>query len=339
MIHFIPLENLEERYTTLMNKIVNDSGLVKSYYPEDWETAQINKGEFLDIERTIEFKAKQLILISKAFQKGEIKNGDWIFFADIFFQGMESVKYMAELQGINVKVAGINYAGRADLADFVRLLDDWSDKSEMAYHSVCDLVFVGSVFHKNRVADYFNISLDKIKATGYVWNSKEAFKLYPHKDKKEDFVIFPHRLSKEKGVDNFLEIANRLPNKQFVITSSSKKELNIELPSNVKYVNNLTKKQYYEYLSKAKYYLSTAYQETFGYTLREALMYDCRVVTVDDLCYTEMLPKECLYDRGDIDTVVKYLQDDTILADTWTTMYDDSFDQMINELKLYDDNN
>ena len=332
MIHFIPLENLEERYTTLMNNIVNDSGLVKSYYPKDWETAQINKGEFLDIERTIEFKAKQLILISKAFQKGEIKNGDWIFFADIFFQGMESVKYMAELQGIKINVAGFNHAGRADKTDFVQQLGQWADQSEKAYHDVCDIIFVGSQFHKHRISEYFYINKDKIKVTGCVWNSTEAYKVYPIKHEKEDFVIFPHRLSKEKGVDDLLEIATKLPNKRFIITSSSNKELTTDLPENVLYVNNLTKKEYYKYLSKAKYYLSTAYQETFGYTLREALMYDCRIVAPNDLCYTEMLPKECLYDRGDIQTISKYLNDDLVISSKWNKLYDNSFYDMIKEL-------
>ena len=121
MIHFIPLENLEERYTVLMNNIVNKSGKVKSYYPNNWEQKQILKGEFLDIERTIEFKAIQLQMISQAFQRGEVMNGDWFFFADIFFSGLDAVKYMAG-QGIKVKVAAFNHAGRADEYDFVQNL-------------------------------------------------------------------------------------------------------------------------------------------------------------------------------------------------------------------------
>lgn len=332
MIHFIPLENLEERYTSLMNEIVSKGDNIKMYYPE-WKTQKINKGEFLDIEKTIEFKAKQLIMISQAFQSGDIKNGDWIFFADLFFQGMESVKYMAELQGIKIKVASFNHAGRSDKTDFVRLLGNWADQSEKAYHDVSDIIFVGSEFHKDRISEYFIVDRDKIKVTGCVWDSKLAYKVYPNKRVKEDFVIFPHRLSQEKGVDDFIEIAKKMPKKAFLITSSSNKDLTIKLPKNVQYVNNLTKEEYYKYLSKAKYYLSTAYQETFGYTLREALMYDCRVVVPNDLCYPEMLPKLCLYDRGDIDTIKKYLNDNYIIERKYITLYDKSFSNMLNELK------
>ncbi len=332
MIHFIPLENLEERYTKLMNDIVNKSDKIKSYYPKDWKQKQISKGEFLDIERTIEFKALQLQMISQAFQKGEISNGDWFFFADIFFSGLDAVKYMAELQDIKIKVAAFNHAGRADEYDFVQKLDPWSNTVERGWHSVCDIIFVGSHYHKEKVANYFMIEEDKIKVTGCVWNSAEAFKVYPHLDEKEDFVIFPHRLSKEKGVLDFLGIARKMPEKKFLITSSSNKECNYELPSNVTYKNNLTKKQYYQLLSKAKYYLSTAYQETFGYTLREALLYNCRVVVPNDLCYPEQVPSYCLYERSDIDTIKQLLSDEQVLNDSYIKMYDESFNNMLKQL-------
>ncbi len=332
MIHFIPLENLEERYTGLMNEIVNSSNLVKSYYPRNWKQKQINKGEFLDIERTIEFKAKQLQMISKAFQDNEIKNGDWIFFADIFFSGLDAVKYMSELQDIEIKVAAFNHAGRSDETDFVQKLNKWSDFVEKGYHEVCDLIIVGSEFHKNKVVKYFNLDEDKVEVTGCVWNNKEAFKIYPHKHVKEDFVIFPHRLSEEKGIDDFLAIAQAMPDKKFIVTSSSNKECNLDLPSNVRYVNNLTKRQYYTYLSKAKYYLSTAYQETFGYTLREAMLYDCRIVVPNELCYPEMLPQECLYNRKDLDTIKKYLTTEFKMPRGYTNLYDKSFNNMIDLL-------
>lgn len=332
MIHFIPLENLEERYTVLMNTIIDNSRLVKSYYPNNWKQKQISKGEFLDIERTIEFKAKQLQMISQAFQKGQVKNNDWFFFADIFFSGLDAVRYMAELQDIKINVASFNHAGRADETDFVQKLGSWSDDVEKGWHEVSDIVFVGSEFHKNKVANYFNIDKNKIKVTGCVWNNLEAFKTYPKLKDKQDFVIFPHRLSKEKGVLDFLQIADAMPNKKFIITSSSNKECNIELPSNVTYINNLSKRQYYMYLSEAKYYLSTAYQETFGYTLREALLYNCRVVAPNDLCYKEMLPKECLYERNDLDTIKQYLTDDYKIDNKYKDMYDNSFENMIKEL-------
>lgn len=333
MIHFIPLENLEERYTVLMNDIVNKSEKVKSYYPNNWEQKQISKGEFLDIERTIEFKARQLQMISQAFQRGEVNNGDWFFFADIFFSGLDAVKYMAELQDIYVKVAAFNHAGRADEFDFVQKLKAWSNVVERSWHSVCDIIFVGSQFHKENVMNYFDVDEDKIKVTGCVWNNEEAYKVLPVKYAKIDRVIFPHRISKEKGIVDFLRIARAIPEKEFLITSSSNKECNYELPNNVTYMNNLRKIDYYSELNHSKYYLSTAYQETFGYTLREALLYDCRVVVPNALCYPEMLPKECLFERDDIETIKKYLSDDYKIDEKYKNLYDNSFENMLSYLR------
>jgi len=332
MIHFVPLENIEERYTVLMNKIVNDSAMVKTYYPE-WQPTPIVKGEFLDIERTVEFKAKQIQMISQAFQNGEIQDGDWFFFADIFFPGIESVKYMSELQDIKIKVSAFNHAGRADRYDFIQKLRPWSDAVELGYHELCDLIFVGSNFHKNNVTKYFDLNPEKVIATGCIWNNDQAFKTYPKLDQKKDYVIFPHRLSQEKGILDFFDIATSMPTKNFIITSSSQKDCNLDLPSNVTYVNKLSKKEYYMYLSSAKYYLSTAYQETFGYTLREALLYNCRIVVPNDLCYPEMLPSFCLYERGDINTIQSYLTDDYDVPNMYKNMYNDTFTTMINHLK------
>lgn len=293
-LHYIPLENLKERYTEHMNDELYQH-MDYIYYPENYELKQIKKGEFLDVERTIEFKAKQIELISKAFQKGKVKTGDVFLFADIFFPGIESVKYMAELQDIEIKIAGFNYAGRADINDFVRKLNNWSDIAELSYHSVCDLVLFGSEYHRNLVVNYFNIDQNKTSVTGLVWNEKKAFNVYPYYEEKEDFIVFPHRVSKEKGIDDLINYS-KLTNKKIIITSSGNKKLDIELPSNIEYINNLTKKDYYKILSRAKYYLSCAKQETFGYTLQEALMYNCIVACPNDVAYVEQLHKSSLYD-------------------------------------------
>jgi len=289
MIHYLPIENIEQRYTKLMNDIVYPY-CNYIYYPDNFNEVEIRKGQFLDIERTIQFKAKQIELVSIAFQEGKVNNGDWFLVGDIYFPGIESIKYMAELQDINIKIASFNYAGRADENDFVQRLQNWSDYTEKGYHAVCDKIFVGSNYHKKNVEEYFKLPKDKVIVTGYVWDIDKAKEIYPWTNKKEEFVIWPHRICKEKGFDEFMSIAINFPDYQYIVTSSSKINSRIHLPKNVEYIYGLSKKGYYEYMSKAKYYLSTAYQETFGYTLREAMMYDCRIAVPDRACYKEMVP-------------------------------------------------
>lgn len=293
MIYYLPLENIEQRYTKMMNTALQP--LVDVYlYPEFDLPEVIEQGEFLDINKTSIFKAKQLAMVAELFYNNKIKNGDHFLVGDIFYPGIESIRYMAELQGIKVYISGFNYAGRSDKTDFVQRLGSWSDHSETAYHEICDNVFVGSTFHYDNVARYFNPSA-KIYPTGYVWDLMLVRKVFDEVVAKEDYIIFPHRLSKEKGIDELIAYAYGNPDKRIVVTSSGNKK-DIHLPSNIEYRYGLTKREYYEALAKAKYYLSFAYQETFGYTLQEAIHFGCKIAVPNRACYPEMVPDECLFE-------------------------------------------
>jgi glycosyltransferase involved in cell wall biosynthesis len=291
-IIYIALENIEQRYTPMMNSSLGKLCDVV-VYPEFNYPEVIEKGQFLDVNKTIIFKSKQLQMISEMFYNGKVNDGDVFLVGDIFFPGIESIKYMAELQGISVKVYGFNYAGRADKTDFVQKLGGWADYSEKGYHLVCDGIFVGSQFHKAQVCDHFRLPASMVHVTGYIWDRDYVENIFDGTFEKEDFVIFPHRLSKEKGIKELLQFA-AITDKKILVTSSGNR-VDIELPENINYVSNLSKKNYYRYLARAKYYLSTAYQETFGYTLQEAIHFGCKIAVPDRACYKEMVPLSAVY--------------------------------------------
>jgi len=299
----VPLEDIEQRYTKMMNAVLKP--MVDVWVYPEWKLSDtIESGQFLDINKTCIFKSKQLQMIAEMFYQNEVQDGDVFFIADIFFPGIESIKYMAELNNISVKVYGINHAGRADFDDFVRKLKDWSDISELAWHRICDGIFVGSNFHGDKVSKYFNIPREKIHATGQVWSLDYVYSLRDCDDKdKEDFVIFPHRVCKEKGIDSLLLYA-MTTKKRIVITSSGTQPIDIELPDNVIYINGLSKQTYYRIMSRARWYLSTAHQETFGYTLQEAIAFGCIVAVPNRACYSEMIGEEYIFDNlGDVDRI------------------------------------
>lgn len=292
-IYYLPLEEIESRYTVLMNWSIEKYINCISLYPRE-KRYEIEAGEFLDINRTINYKAQQISMVSELFAQGEIKDGDIFLIGDIFFPGIESIKYMAELQNINVKLFAFNYAGRSDPDDFVQNLGRWSDTSELSYHQVCDGIFSGSEYHTDNIIKYFNLPSQKVYTTGLIWDTDWVKNVHkPGTYKKEDFIIYPHRLCKEKGLDEFLQFA-QATDKKIVVTTNAKKR---DLPGleNVEYIKCNTKKEYYALLDKASHYLSTAYQETWGYTLHEAIFYRCQVIVPDRACYREMIPEKCLY--------------------------------------------
>ena len=322
MIYYLPLENIEQRYTKMMNLALKP--LVDVYlYPEFNLPEVIEKGEFLDVNKTSIFKAKQLQMVAELFYNGEIKDGDHFLVGDIFFPGIEMIKYMSELQGIEVKISGFNYAGRADKTDFVQQLGRWADHSERGYHEICENVFVGSLTHLTNIEKHFNPSC-KIIPTGYVWSRDYVRSIFDKQVEKEDFIIFPHRLSSEKGIDELIEYANQNPDKKIVVTSSGNKR-EISLPANIEYVYGLSKAEYYEIMAKAKYYLSFAYQETFGYTLQEAIHFGCEIAVPNRACYAEFVPAKCLFEGIN----VQYHKVPMSYTDKW----DNNAEKIINWIK------
>jgi len=254
---------------------------------ENQKESVIKTGEFLDTYGTIDYKSTQMALVARAFQRNMVKNGDIFYVPDIFYPSLEAIRYMAELSGIGVRIAAFNHAGRADENDFVQHLDSWSDMQEQVWHSICDLVFVGSDYHRKRVEEKFHPL--RINVCGAVWSKKWMDDFCKGIErKKQHYIIWPHRPCREKQFDMFLRIAKANPRLHFVITSSGSNRLqNIELPVNVEYRYGLTKREYYEVFAHAEGYLSTALQETFGYTLQEAIYFGCKVVVPDYACYRE----------------------------------------------------
>ena len=72
---YIPLENIEQRYSVMMNASLDKFADI-IIYPEFNYSGLIEKGQFLDINKTCIFKAKQLQLIAEMFYKEEVKDGE-----------------------------------------------------------------------------------------------------------------------------------------------------------------------------------------------------------------------------------------------------------------------
>ena len=107
-----------------------------------------------------------------------------------------------------------------------------------------------------------------------------------------------------------------------MITTSGKIKEDLNLPKNISYKYCSTKAEYYYELSKAKYYLSTAHQETFGYTLREALLYNCIPIVPNRAAYLETVPEENRYKS--IDEAIYLLKNAKKLDTSYLNKYNDN---------------
>ena len=328
-IIYLPLEELPQRYTGMMNAAIYPKVDI-SLYPKIEIDTEIKRGQFLDIVNTCKFKAAQLQMVADLFNEGKVENGDSFLIGDIFFPGIEMIKYMSELQGMDVKVFGINYAGRADKTDFVQQLSYWADASEAGYHFICDGIFVGSSDHANNVCDHFGLNPATVYRTGLVWDL-EYMNQFPRLGDKEDFVIWPHRFSKEKGIDELVEFA-KFTDKKIIITSSGPAKDLGKLPKNIEYRHSLTKSEYFDLMRRAKWYLSTAYQETFGYTIQEAIYFGCEILVPNRACCPEMVPAKNVYESVyEIET--KFNEGGLVVPMSWTEKWDNNAQTMIDIIK------
>lgn len=89
---------------------------------------------------------------------------------------------------------------------------------------------------------------------------------------KDDLILFPHRLAPEKQLPIFVDLAQSLPQYQFVVCQE----------------HNLTKDEYHRMLGQAKIVFSANLQETLGISCYEGAVVDAIPMVPDRLSYTEM---------------------------------------------------
>ena len=353
MLWFVPLERLQERYTAQMYNWVIDGFKRKNVAYDVIEgkalTSSVETGEVLDAEGTNYYKATQLMKICQLFKSGEIKDGDIFFIGDLWFPGIEMIRYIATQKKMNqIWIAGVHYAGVFDPNDFVYKMREWAKYNETGWLQLADWVFVGSEYHKGLILEGLENEMNEFNAnifpTGLVWDAdcvKSDIK------QKERIVIFPHRTDAEKNPELFFEVAKEVrkvaPDVRFVITSSRKSLSsnipNFKVPDFIELKVGLTKQQYYDELAKAKVLFSSAVQETFGYALNEGLTLGCIPICPRRCSYPEVLEDDgrLLYDTvSEAVTEVLLALNSTVDWDVsrYTDKYSKNIDDMLEIMGL-----
>lgn len=283
-VFYVPIEPYEERYTEQWyrwyKQAFEELGQDYEYIDGESIATKIQTGSVLDAYGTNYYKASQLMKIIEKLQKGEIGDDDVIFFADLWFPGIESLQYIRDITKGKWKIVGILHAGTWDKADFTYRegMKPWAADIESGWLKFFDKVFVATHFHRNLITKA-NKGLDKgkIVVTGLPFDVDDVTKGFKRVEKKNQ-VVFPHRLDAEKQPERFDELTHTTrhtaKNTGFVFLKS--KEI------------TKTKKQYYKLLNESKIAVSFALQETFGYAMLEALAFRCIPVVPNRLSYKEM---------------------------------------------------
>jgi hypothetical protein len=204
---------------------------------------------------------------------------------------------MAELLGVDVRIGGLWHAGSYDPQDFLgRLIGDkpWVRHAEKSMFHVYDHNFFATDFHIEMFVEtlwnddpylydwtqeVLNGEDDRFKRVGwpmeYLRNSLDSYKGM----EKRDLILFPHRVAPEKQVEIFRDLAEQLPQYEFVVCQEQQ----------------LTKNEYHNLLGEAKLVFSANLQETLGISWYEGALVDAIPMVPDRLSYSEMAVPEFKY--------------------------------------------
>ena len=290
-IFIVDIEAVDTRYTKQwkeylpkqLRRATNEDVIVVS----GGETPQATTpGAFLNFGGTNVYKSNQLEQIGEMFCAGQVKNGDYFLYTDAWNPTVIKLRYMAELLGVDISIGGLWHAGSYDPHDFLgRLIGDkpWVRHAEMAMMECYDDNFFASDFHIDMFTDVFDedyaLDWDKIHRVGwpmeYLKNSLDSYRGM----QKRDLILFPHRVAPEKQVDIFRDLAERLPQYEFVVCQDQQ----------------LSKNEYHNLLGEDKLVFSANLQETLGISWYEGALVDAIPMVPDRLSYSEMALPEFKY--------------------------------------------
>ena len=321
-IFLVDLEAVETRYTgewkhhvpNLLRKAGHNVQIIAG--PTDIPTAT-TPGAFLNFGGTNIYKSAQVEQMGRLFCSGSVQPGDHFLFTDAWHPGIINLKYMSELLGIPVTTHGLWHAGSYDPQDFLgRLVGNkpWVRHAEKSYFWAFDHNYFATEFHVKLFIDEllmdgckeenpwyhedFEERYDsgKMVRTGWPMEYMEDTLIMYKNMPKRDLILFPHRIAPEKQVEIFRDLAEHLPQYEFVVCQE----------------HQLTKNEYHNLLGEAKMVFSANLQETLGISCYEGAVVDAIPMVPDRLSYTEMYYDAFKYPSvwtNDYDTYTVYRPD------------------------------
>lgn len=326
-VFVVDLEAVPTRYT----------GQWKSHVPELLRKAGMNvivvdgptnipeattPGAFLNFGGTNVYKAGQVAKLGRLFCDGLVQDGDYFLFTDAWHPGIINLKYMAELLQIKVKIGALWHAGSYDPADFLgRLIGDepWVRHAEKSFFHAIDHNYFATSFHLDMfIENLLGIDEYRDSRKHYIPSQKMVRTGWPMEYmrdtlapwrgmKKRDLIVFPHRIAPEKQVEIFRDLAESMPQYEWVVCQDQP----------------LTKDQYHAMLGEAKIVFSCSLQETLGIGCYEGAELGAIPLVPDRLSYSEMYPQEYAYPSEWTESFETYLKHKDKLMRLITVMIED----------------
>lgn len=260
-----------------------------------------SKGMFDDLQTIKE----QYAILGKLLFKNKVRR---LLFVDFFNPGLDLLMYQEQIKGFLTKKGALLHGGTFVPGDLYAW--PWLEKSENLWFSAYDNIYVPSNFLSDLVPLQY-----KKKLEIFPWGL-EHIDLPKRKKKADRIVVFPHRLSPDKGVDEFYEIACKLPDIQFLVTMPHLTEIvwyeRFRSLPNVSIAEGENEQEHLTSLQRSKVVLSCAHQENFGYSLHKAVLCGCIPVLPVRAVYPEIFTSAHFYSSTSqaIEIIKKCIEED-----------------------------
>lgn len=221
---------------------------------------------FSPINMAIEFETEQV----REYMTLDIKDDDVLFWSDISFPGIFG---HAIFHKECPKMFAFCHATSLNKRDYYSSVRHSKFPIESSLSFLFDTVFVGSEYHQKKLLNAGNFL--------YWKNTKVTYLPFPPinssqiKEKKFDIMSASRPSPQKVDIDLELKLTSVFGSINRPIANSWQ--------------------DYFDNLALSKILLISAWEDTFGYQIVDAILNGCIPLARNDLAYPELLPKEYLY--------------------------------------------
>ncbi len=316
VIWVVPIEPVETRYTwdwySHIPQMIHDAGMTVHNISAVMDPPKAESSDFLNWTATNIYKSRQIEIIARHFEAGDIKDGDTFLICDFWHPGVIQIRYMAVMLGIKVNIVGLAHAGAYDGWDRLAIKSHemngtrWALQAEQAFLAAYDTIVFATEFHRdlfeashgrNRKCVVAGFPMEYVEQNIRNFSQDAAI----HQKRNRYRIVFSQRLAPEKQPELFKELEQ---------TMVAKYGDRFEFVNVLEKYKNPSKRDYYTELLMSDLYISFALQETLGITPFEAVMAGCKVLVPDRLSYKEMwLPEFKYADDASMDDIATLTMD------------------------------
>jgi len=225
-------------------------------------SSNIKAGMFSSIEHSIFLETIQI----REYMDMEIYDEDFLFMSDLSFPGFfTNVLYHKKPKNCFAYC----HASSKNYLDYFEATTYSKFPCETAHSKLFKKIFVGSKYHQDKLG----------------WKNTEVVGL----------PIPPFKTFREQKIYDIISVAR--PNSQ-KINKSIEDMVERDFGKIIRKESN-SWEEYYKFLSQAKILLISSKEDTFNYSIMEAINNGTIVLAPNKLAFPELLPKEFLYNNYD----------------------------------------